>query len=190
MSSIEITLDTQISKLRSHYRQGIKDGFIDITLSNDLTERDLLMLIEKHKGQSYSNYLYEAVVEHKNSTVFVHEVILNAVGTRIDNSLINSIITSGKTSIEILDKFRNNPSKSVQEHLELAYLNIRLKSKLSIEEYKEMLDMYSNDDINSNQDKRYLIASAKNTPKEILDILSNDHYDHISKMAKINVKQG
>jgi hypothetical protein len=188
MSSIEVTLDTQISNLCNHYRRGIKDGFIDITLSNDLTERDLLILIEKHINQVYSNYLYEIVAEHKNSTALVQEVILSAVGKEIDNSLISSIITSGKTSIEILDKFRNNPNKLVQEHLELAYLNIRLKSKLSIKEYKKMLQEYSDDDIISNQDKRFLIASAKNTPKEILDMLSNDSYPHISNMAKSNMK--
>jgi len=185
-----VTAETTDRELSDQYNKGIKDGFIDISLSNQLSESDLCDIAIIHKDQPYSEFLYEIISEHQNSTPRVLETIIKIIGNSMSNSLINSIITSGKASKKILNEFSDVPSNSVKEHLELAYLKTELDEKKDVDEYKNLLSKYLNDNDIRNQAKRFMIASHKNTPFEILEILSKDSHKHIADAANKSMTKG
>lgn len=178
-----ISLETAIEDIRSFYNQGNNTYDLFPNLENSSDEESIMMLIFKHRKEDYINLVIEKVFSGQVSEKLVQYVYKLFK----DNSLIlNEIVMSGKATVEILTHLASSSDKHLAEHSKLGLILHRLR-QADKGEYHRIYEEHASDDNAINHAVRYHLATYKNTPTKILEILLSDTHKHVSEAARSNL---
>jgi len=112
-----INLDTPPLVLKKIYKNS--KGCLP-PVSDSLSSQDLITLINTHRRQRYEDALYHYIAFHKNVTDEIHSLMLE--NCNYDSGVADAVATSGKASMEILEKLLEHESNHTVEHAKLAII--------------------------------------------------------------------
>ena len=182
-----INLDSKTEDIYKLYSNGNNTFKTFPDLDSMLSIHDVMKIISKHKKQDYIDLLIEKVLFQTSS----EEIINYLYEEFFDNeSVINEIVMSGRATEEMLEELViSTKDKILAEYCEVGLFWIKLKKAKEISEYEIFLNEYASDKKRLNITARYHIAAYENTPKTILEILSNDIHKHIADEAILNLEK-
>lgn len=176
-----IDLNTDIAYLKNKYK---KEKVLLLQLCNNLTENDIFNLIKKHLNQNYTDALFQIITTYSTTTENILKFILE-INQDKSEGIINAVLTSGKAQEKIIEPYLHHRSKEIQEHAKLAHLKHSLSN---LNEHSLAVLLHEIETNKYSFPEKYIIATFKNIPVKVLDLLKNDTSEIIAEEALNNLK--
>ena len=151
----------------------------------DLTAGELESIVRVHALEAYGICVIDLVVAHPNCDAAVIDVILES--SEGSSEVLNSVVTSGRATIEQLTAIRDGIGSPGRDHVTMALLEHELRDA-SEEVFQRVLECYRDDEFLS-YPIRYRLATHERTPRSVLRSLAS-YQDPIGDAARRRLERG
>jgi hypothetical protein len=146
----------------------------------NLTEPDLLSVLDQSRGRKFFGELSELVIGHPMADDEVFARVFEYSDG--DREILNALATSGRCPATIIETLVKSRIRSVSEHARINRLS-RSIGRMSEDEIARLLLQHDGDG-HLDTGIRATIAISDETPVAILDRLARDDVDSIAQQAQ------